>query len=280
MTTAVASAGFTSSARSRATRRRWRCVALALGLLLAACTSAPAPHTAAAAAGKGADAPRKVLYFTLSAGFKHDVLPESERILRELGERSGRFEVTVSQDPSVLEAAALAKYDALVFYTTGELPIDARQKQDLLDFVEGGKGFVGVHSASDTFYAWPAYGRMLGGYFDKHPWHQRVTVEVEDGGHPATRHLGDRFAITDEIYQFKDWSRGDVHVLLRLDPDSVDLAAKDVHRSDRDFALAWTRRQGEGRVFYTALGHRAEVWNDPRFQQLLVGGLLWSMGDE
>ena len=248
---------------------------LLAGMLTAACTSVPQAHAAA----DGSDNPRKVLYFTLSAGFRHEVLPESERILRGLGERSGRFEVTVSRDPAVLNARELAQYDALVFYTTGELPIDARQKQDLLDFVEGGKGFVGVHSASDTFYQWPAYGRMLGGYFDKHPWHEEVTVEVEDRDHPATRHLDERFAITDEIYQFKDWSRDDVHVLLHLDTASVDLEAKDVHRGDGDFALAWTRRQGQGRVFYTALGHRPEVWNDLRFQQLLVGGLLWSMGE-
>ena len=253
--------------------------AFATILLLAACASAPNVDTTVASRDK-ANGLRQVLYFTLSAGFKHDVLPESERILRQLGERSGRFAVTVSQDPSILNARELAKYDALVFYTTGELPIDARQKQDLLDFVEGGKGFVGVHSASDTFYEWPAYGRMLGGYFDKHPWHQAVTVEVEDGGHPATRHLGRSFEIADEIYQFKDWSRDDLHVLLRLDPDSVDLDLPDVHRTDRDFALAWTRQQGQGRVFYTALGHRSEVWNDPRFQRLLVGGLLWSMGEE
>ncbi len=248
--------------------------AFLLSLLLTACAAT------ARTRDDSANAPRKVLYFTLSAGFKHDVLPESERILRELGRRSGRFEVTVSQDPAMLSARELAKYDALVFYTTGELPIDARQKQDLLDFVEGGKGFVGVHSATDTFYQWPAYGRMLGGYFDKHPWHEEVTVKVEDREHPATRHLGERFDITDEIYQFKDWSRDDVHVLLSLDPDSVDLTLPDVHRTDRDFALAWTRQQGQGRVFYTALGHRSEVWNDPRFQRLLVGGVLWSMGAE
>ncbi|MGO4780179.1 ThuA domain-containing protein, partial [Lysobacter sp. 2RAB21] len=119
-------------------------------------------------------------------------------------EDSGRFRVTVSHDPAIIDAAQLARYDAVVFYTTGELPIDARQKRDLLAFVEGGKGFVGVHSASDTFYQWPQYGRMLGGYFDEHPWNQEVTVKVEDRKHPATRGLGASFVIADEIYQFKD----------------------------------------------------------------------------
>lgn len=220
-----------------------------------------------------------VLYFTYSAGYKHEVVPESEQILVKLGEESGHFRVTVSHDPAVLDAAHLARFDAVVFYTTGELPIDERQKRDLLAFVEGGKGFVGIHSASDTFYQWPAYGRMLGGYFDEHPWHQEVTVKVEDRANPATRHLGKSFVITDEIYQFKDWSRADVHVLLSIDTRSVDLTNPKVHRKDGDFAVAWTRTQGKGRVFYSALGHRPEVWRDPRFQRFLIGGLQWVMGE-
>lgn len=216
-----------------------------------------------------------VLYFTYSAGFKHEVIPESEQILSKIGEDSGRFHVTVSHDPAVIDAKQLAKYDAIVFYTTGELPIDARQKRDLLAFVNGGKGFVGIHSASDTFYQWPEYGRMVGGYFNEHPWNEDVTVKVEDQNHPATRGLGASFVIADEIYQFKDWSRADVHVLLSLDTASVDLNHPKVHRTDGDFALAWTRRQGKGRVFYSALGHKPEVWRDPRFQGFLLGGLEW-----
>jgi type 1 glutamine amidotransferase len=258
-----------------------RAAVFALCLLSAACASgASSADDDEAVAGTPATQPLRVLYFTLSAGFKHDVIPESERIVQQLGVRSGQFEVSVSQDPALLDARTLAGYDVLMFYTTGELPISARQKADLLAFVAGGKGFVGVHSASDTFYEWPAYGRMLGGYFDKHPWHEEVTVNVEDRSHPTTRHLPPRFDIHDEIYQFKDWSRGDVHVLLGLDTASVDLGAKDVHRTDRDFALGWTRQHRKGRVFYTALGHRSEVWNDPRFQQMLMQALLWSGGRE
>lgn len=239
--------------------------------LLAAC---------AAASQRTGDAPPaaslRVLYFTLSAGYRHEVIPESERILAGLGERSGRFRVTVSQDPALLRADVLAGYDVLVFYTTGELPIDATQKAALLAFVERGKGFVGVHSASDTFYAWPEYGRMLGGYFDGHPWHEYVTVRTEDRTHPATRHLPVSFGLHDEIYQFKHWAREDVQVLLSLDPASVDLRAPGVHRTDRDFALAWTRHHGDGRVFYTALGHRPEVWRDARFQRMLVEAIAWA----
>ncbi|MGO4260812.1 ThuA domain-containing protein [Lysobacter sp. TAB13] len=251
----------------------------AAGWLFAMLFLAVCCFPAAAAPGeRAAKALPSVLYFTYSSGYKHEVVPESEQILVKLGEDSGRFRVTVSHDPAIIDAAQLARYDAVVFYTTGELPIDARQKRDLLAFVEGGKGFVGVHSASDTFYQWPQYGRMLGGYFDEHPWNQEVTVKVEDRKHPATRGLGASFVIADEIYQFKDWSRADVHVLLSLDTGSVDLKHPKVHRQDGDFALAWTRTQGKGRVFYTALGHRPEVWRDPRFQGLLIGGLEWVLG--
>jgi uncharacterized protein len=224
------------------------------------------------------DQVHKVLYVTHSAGYRHEVLPLSVQILEDLGAKAGGFKVTATEDIAELTAENLEQYAAVVFYTTGELPVSAQQKADLLAFVEGGKGFVGIHSATDTFYEWPEYGRLIGAYFDAHPWHQEVTIRVEDREHPATRHLGDSFRITDEIYQFKDFSRANVHVLLSLDPDSVDLPLPDVHRADRDFCIAWTRTQGKGRVFYTALGHRPEVWRDARFQRHLVEGLRWAIG--
>jgi type 1 glutamine amidotransferase len=105
-----------------------------------------------------------------------------------------------------------------------------------------------------------------------------VVITVEDPRFPATAHLGTSFRIKDEIYQFKHWSRARTHVLLSLDPSSVDLTLKNVHRTDRDFALAWCHPYGQGRVFYTALGHRDEVWQDERFQRHLVNGALWAMG--
>lgn len=219
---------------------------------------------------------KKVLYLTHSAGYRHEVLPLSAQVLKELGERSGGFEVEATEDVSRLGREALKGYAAVVFYTTGELPLSAEQKAALLGFVRAGGGFVGVHSATDTFYEWPEYGEMIGGYFDGHPWHQRVRIKVEDRRHPATRHLGESFVLTDEIYQFKNFSRSRVRVLLSLDAGSVDLGKQDVRRADRDFALAWRRDYGRGRVFYTALGHRAEVWRDERFRRHLSGGLRWA----
>jgi hypothetical protein len=217
-----------------------------------------------------------LLYLTHSAGYRHQVLPLSQDVVRALGRTAG-FEVTVSEDASVISDAGLRDYDAVFFYTSGELPLSDAQKRALLAFVKGGKGFVGAHSATDTLYRWPEYGEMIGGYFDGHPWHTTVGVRVEDRVHPATQHLPARFELADEIYQFKNWSRDRVHVLLSLDPASVELSVPGVRRIDRDFALAWTRRHGEGRVFYTALGHNVEVWRDERFTRHLLGGIRWAM---
>ncbi|HWP44254.1 MAG TPA: ThuA domain-containing protein [Blastocatellia bacterium] len=224
-----------------------------------------------------ASAPRKALYLTHTAGFTHDVLPLSEQILKEIAGRSG-IEVTATKDCSLISREGLKPYAAVVFYTTGELPLTDEQKAALIDFVKSGRGFVGVHSATDTFYKWAEYGEMIGGYFDGHPWHQEVVIKVEDPKHPATRHLGESFKITDEIYQHKNFSRERVRVLMSLDTGSVDLTKPGVRRADKDFALAWWRDYGRGRVFYTALGHRAEVWQDERFQRHLLEGLRWAMG--
>lgn len=121
-------------------------------------------------------APRQVLYLTQSAAFAHAVLDHSEEVLGRIGAESGAFDVTVSHDASTLTAATLDRYDAVVFYTTGELPMRRDQKAALLAYVRGGGGFVGVHSATDTFYGWPDYGALIGGYFDGHPWRQEVAV--------------------------------------------------------------------------------------------------------
>ncbi|MGH9314109.1 MAG: ThuA domain-containing protein [Vicinamibacterales bacterium] len=229
-------------------------------------------------AGTGANDTPRVLYLTHSAGFKHDVLPVTEEVMRDLGKRSGAFEATVTQDCSLISEQSLRNYAAVIFFTTGELPIDEAQKKALVEFVRSGRGFVGIHSATDTFYKWPEYLELIGGYFDGHPWHQEVTVRVDDPTHPATAQLPAAFTISDEIYQFRAWSRDRVRVLLSLDPASVDLTKKGVHRADKDFALAWAREFGRGRMFYTALGHEAAVWRDPRFQQHLAGGIQWATG--
>lgn len=217
----------------------------------------------------------RVLYITHSAGFKHEVLPLSEQIFKDIGSRAG-LDVTATKELSMITREGLKDYAVIVFYTTGELPISDDQKKAMMDFVKSGKGFIGIHSATDTFYKWSEYGQMIGGYFDGHPWHQEITVKVEDQKHPATKHLGSSFKITDEIYQFKDFQRDRVKVLISVDNSSIDLNKPGVKRADRDFALAWCSEYGKGRVFYTALGHRPEVWQDERFQKHLLGAVGWA----
>lgn len=234
---------------------------------------------ASVAAVKAQSSPR-VLYLAHSAAFEHGVLPVAEEVMLELEGEADTFDVTVLQAAEEISAERLQGFDAVMFFTTGELPMNEGQKSALIAFIRDGGGFIGVHSASDTFYEWPEYGEMLGGYFDGHPWHQEVTLRVEDQHHSATRHLGSSLRLYDEIYQIRNWSRKDVNVLLSLETDSVDMNADGINRMDGDFAVAWTREHGAGRVFYTALGHEPDVWRDIRFRKHLVGGIRWAAGVE
>src|SRR5262245_4238482 len=124
--------------------------------------------------------PKRILYLTHSAGFRHDSLPVSADVMREVAARSGKLEVIASEDVSLLSEATLRNFDAVFFVTSGELPVSDQQKRDLLDFVRSGKGFGGAHSATDTFYTWPEYGELIGARFNGHPWVQSVTFSVED----------------------------------------------------------------------------------------------------
>jgi type 1 glutamine amidotransferase len=236
--------------------------------------------SAAAIRPLGARAERpldRILYFTYSAGYRHDVIPLSKAILTQLGRNSGVFEVIATEDTSEFSPENLTRYAAVMFYTSGELPMSGGQKTALLDFVRSGRGFIGVHSATDTFYTWPDYLNLIGGYFNGHPWHQTVTIEVVDPGDPLVAFLGNSLQLEDEIYQISDFDHRGSHVLLRLDQSSVDSSKSAVHRRFYGWPLAWKRFYGEGRVFYMALGHEASAWQDPRYQRILTNAILWSM---
>ncbi len=224
------------------------------------------------------DRPDRLLYFTHSAGYRHEVIPASREILKQLGETPPQFEVTATEDVAVFTTENLRRYGAVMFFTTGELPMSEAQRAALIDFVRTGGGFLGVHSATDTFYTWPVYGKLIGGYFDQHPWHQSVRIAVADRTDPLVGFLGPSIELNDEIYQIRDFDERSSHVLLRLDPESVDLTRADVHHHPYGWPLAWTRAYGTGRVFYTALGHEEAVWRDPGFDRMLRNAVLWTMG--
>ncbi|MFH1006442.1 MAG: ThuA domain-containing protein [Candidatus Latescibacterota bacterium] len=218
---------------------------------------------------------KKLLMLTHSAGYEHDYLRTAEEAVTEIGAASGEFLATTTQDCSLIHEENLNQYDALLFATTGELPMSEAQKQALVDFVKSGGAFIGVHNATDTLYKFPEYGEMIGGYFAGHPWTQEIVAVVEDGDHPSTRHLDPSFRVFDEIYTHRNWSREKTHVLIRLDNASVDVGKGD--RKDQDYALAWCHPYGAGRVFYTAFGHPKELWAQAWFRKHLLGGIGWAM---
>ena len=221
-------------------------------------------------------------------GFQHDSVSHALATIERLGRESGLYDTYIRTDCQLVTkqkiAAGNAKnlnfFDAVLFYTTGELDMDDQQKKDLLSFVhDDGKGFVGVHSAIDTFYKWPEYGEMTGGYFNEHPWGTfDAPVIVEQPDFPAMKGFPSAFVIHDEIYQAKDWSRDKVDVLARLDASKLDLSNPRVHRTDKDFAVAWAKTYGNGKVFYSTLGHTDEAWDRKDVQTMYLEAVKWTMG--
>ena len=218
-----------------------------------------------------------ILMLRHSAGFEHSYLPDAEVAVKQIAAAQG-WKAATTHCCQRVTAEALSKLDLLIFATTGELPFDEAQKQAIVDFVKGGKGFVGIHNATDTCYLWAEYGEMIGGYFNGHPWSTKVRVKVEDPRHPATKMLGNTFELTEEVYTFKAWDRKKTHVLLSLDNASVDLAKG--NREDHDYAMAWCHPCGQGRVMYTALGHYDHIWHEDWMQQHILGAMKWAGGLE
>jgi uncharacterized protein len=239
-------------------------------LISASCSSTHSPESPNPVGASPAPAGRaRVLMLTATAGFRHDSIGTARQVMNELAASSGQFTVTATEDLSTITASTLAAHDVLFFaLTSGELEFSAEQKAAILNFVNGGGGFLGAHSATDTLYSWPDYGALIGAYFNDHPWTQQATVIVEDPSHPATAGVGDRFSLTEEFYTFRENPRPRVQVLLRLDAASV--------ASTGDYPLAWARSYGRGRVYYNALGHFSETWRDQRFQRQLTGAIRWA----
>jgi hypothetical protein len=239
--------------------------------------------------------PRKVLIYSRCTGYHHSAIPYAIEALRLLGETTGAYEAVVSDDLANFAPEKLAKFDAIVLNNTtgelflphGKLPDDQNQlakahgrefRQALLDFVAGGKGLVGLHAATDCSYNWPAFGRLIGGYFDGHPWNEKVGVVIDEPNHPLTASFeGKGFTVADEIYQFKaPWSRRRLRVLLSLDMGRTPAKGK---RSDGDYAVSWVKPYGRGRVFYCSLGHRKEIYFDRSILAHWLAGIQYALGD-
>jgi uncharacterized protein len=230
---------------------------------------------------------KRLLVIGAVKGWQHDATSQAMVTLSNLGRDSALWDTYIKTDTQLITKKKLGVngknldyFDAVAFYTTGELDMDDEQKAALISFVkEDGKGFLGVHSAIDTFYKWPEFGEMTGAYFDEHPWMTfEAPVIVEDPESPIMRHFPLAFKTWDEIYQPKDFSRDKVRVLARLDENKLDLKNPRVHRADHDFAVAWMKNYGKGRVFYSTFGHTPESWDRPDMQKMWLEATKWCLG--
>ncbi|GAA3205305.1 ThuA domain-containing protein [Nonomuraea helvata] len=249
----------TGSDRKRSVLRR---LSATVAAITAAATVIPAIPAQAAA--------YKVLVFSKTAGFRHDSIPNGIQAIRDLG-AANDFAVDATEDSNAFSTANLAQYKAVVFLsTTGDVLNDAQQAA-FQTYVDGGGGYVGVHSAADTEYNWPYYGQLMGAWFNNHPAIQQATVRTEDRAHAATAHLGATWSRTDEWYNYRTNPRPNVRVLQSLDEGSYSGGGM-----GGDHPITWCHPQSSGRAFYTGLGHTQESYADPNFRTLLLGGIRYA----
>lgn len=251
-------------------RRREFTRRLAASLLLGAGCGEPARVS-------GPPRPKKVLLLTQTAGFRHPSIAVAAATVARLGAEGGEWEVAERADTAAEVAAAvtaerLRGVDAVCFAnTTGDLGFTPEGRRAFYEWVRSGGAYVGIHSAADTFHGDADYLELVRGEFLAHGQEREVQVAVQDPAHPACQGLPASFPVFEEIYEFRNWDRARVHVLLamRHHPQSG---------APGDFPLAWTHRPGAGRMFYTALGHREDVYGNPLFLRHLAGGMRWALG--
>lgn len=249
--------------------------------------------------------PRKLLVFAVTRGFRHGSIITGKLALTELGKKTGSFETVVSDDLANFESPAIQQFDAICFLSTTQdvfMPaadeLNAmseeqkkttteqalRLRENLMNFIKSGKGFVGIHAATDTLYNWPQYGEMIGGYFDGHPWGAGtdVQIDVEKGQeqHPlAAMFEGKSLNFKEEIYQHKQpYDSSKVTMLLRLNVEKS-AQVQNLKRQDGDYGVSWARQWGQGRVFYCSLGHNNEMYWHPLVLKHYLAGIQWAMGD-
>src|ERR1051325_9478996 len=208
----------------------------------------------------------KVLVFSATAGFRHDSITNGIAAIQALGSTNG-FAVNATEDATAFSDGNLAQYKAVIFLcTTGDVLTNTAQETALQNFIGAGGGWVGIHSAADTEYAWPWYGGLLGAYFASHPAIQTATVKVIDPIDPSTSMLPRRWVRTDEWYNFQTNPRGSVHVLATLDETTYSGGSMGY-----DHPIAWSHNYGGGRAWYTAMGHTPASYSEPLFLNHLLG---------
>ena len=265
----------------------------AAGVAVVAASAFPMHWVAAAGKKK-----QKILYFTRSAGFEHDAVkikdgkPSiSDRILAELGKRHG-FDVVCTKDGTVFDGD-LDQYDAIAFYTSGDLtqpnkaktpPMSPEGKKKLLRTIAAGKGFVAFHAATDSFHSkgprnqnqteLDPYIAMVGGEFIVHGAQQEAIIRAASPNFPGVKQFGESQKLKEEWYALKNFAK-DLHVILIEDNEGM---TGDCYQRP-PFPATWARMHKKGRVFYTSFGHRDDIWTNPKVQGIIVGGLAWAMGN-
>ena len=244
--------------------------------------------TFASAADQPAGKKYKMLVMTQSKGFVHEVVkrpaPDQlclvEKVMIELGQKTGLFEAECSQDASIITPEKLKDLDIILLYTTGSLPISPENWKAILDWAATGKAIVGVHSATDTagprVVGMPTYTQLMNGRFAGHPWGQGtpITVTIHDPNHPGAKVWGGEFNYKEEIYQYADYDPAAVRVLMSLNMVKTPL------KMPHHVPVAWVRQVGKGRLFYDNFGHTPSTWRDEKFQQHLISGIRWAVGLE
>ena len=210
-----------------------------------------------------------------------------------MGAKTGAFETEISKDPAVFEPESLKRFDAVFFNNTvGNLFEDPALRQSLVEFVYAGGGLMGVHGTSVAFMKWPGaiedwpeFGIMLGARGANHKANnEHVFLTVEDPTHPITQPFGGDFDYRDEFFRVHEpYSRNRVRVLLSIDTAKTDMkqtpSLGKVERSDNDYALAWVRQYGRGRVFYCGFAHHPSIFWDPKMLQFYLAATQFALGD-
>lgn len=220
---------------------------------------------------KDRDKSSRILVFSKTAGFRHSSIPQGKTAILELGNKNG-FKVDTTENAALFTLENLKKYGAVVFLnTTGDV-LDKQQQKDFEEYIRGGGGYAGVHSASDTEYDWPWYGKLVGAYFTSHPKQQEAKLQVVDHEHLSTKHLPAEWNRKDEWYNFKNINPATT-VLITIDEHSYTGGTNgDPH------PMSWFHSYDGGRAWYTALGHTEASYAEPDFLKHLLGGIQYAMG--
>jgi type 1 glutamine amidotransferase len=249
--------------------------------------------------------PRRVLIwntpFMEKSPHKGYTIPQAEYAMRLLGERTGAFEPVVSDDVAMYLPQNIKRFDAILLnnsdgpwirptkedlgkfaeHGTDTAEIEKLLRKSLLDYVASGGGIFAYHFAIGGNTHWPEFQELLGAGYWGHPWNEEVGIRLDEPDHPLLAAFGGRdFCLAEEIFQFREpYSREKVRVLMSLDTEKTNMTVPWIHRTDGDFALAWIKNHGKGRIFYCAIGHRTEIWWHPQILSFYLDAIQFATGD-